>query len=197
MWASLEWYRFYVCWRNFYWKLDWDFPHYLESKHLLLGNECSIMSDSTASSVYHRILTCRLIGKQQFKNTSSMFIFDWQEIILVYVVFLFPLYEYYIYFLSVIHCIEIRILRSCYISHFRRWSEFRMYMYMCIYHHYHHRRRQKRKDSGLMLPSQSGCFTLHFIPVFSMWSELSSTYLSVCLSMYVEINNEWLTVYNF
>ena len=35
-WASLEWFRFYVCWRNVYWKLDWDFPHYLESKHLLL-----------------------------------------------------------------------------------------------------------------------------------------------------------------
>jgi hypothetical protein len=57
------------------------------------------MSDYITSTVYHRILTCRLIGKQQFKITSSMFIFDLYEIILLYVAFLITLY--YIHFSSV------------------------------------------------------------------------------------------------
>ena len=53
------------------------------------GNKCPIMSVSMASSVYHRILTCRLIGKQQLKITSSMFIFELYEIIFLYVGILF------------------------------------------------------------------------------------------------------------
>jgi hypothetical protein len=154
------------------------------------------MSDSMASSVYHRILTCRLIGKQQFKITllQRLFLTDTKYFAIrgfsfssIWVLYMFSVSS------SLYWNSDSKILLHLTLS----VMEFRMYMNMSIYHQYHHRRRQKRKDSGLMLLSQSGCYTLHFILVFSLWSELSSTYLSVCLFIYFEINNAWLAVYNF
>jgi hypothetical protein len=119
-----------------------------------------------------------------------MYIFDWYEIF-CYMWFFFSHYTSTTYVFHRVFTVKILLHLTLSVI------EFRMYMYMSIYHHYHRRRRQKRKDSGLMLPSQNGCYILHFMLVSSMRSELSSTYLSVCLSIYFEINDAWLAVYNF
>jgi hypothetical protein len=48
-------------------------------------------------------------------------------------------------------------------------------MYLCIYYYHHHRRRRRLlqlRDSSLMLPGHSDCFTLHFILVLSFEKEV-------------------------